>query len=146
MIKTKLNECSICGKTKVIWKAKTLAHGPMCVNCWSAYKASEGSHNQPSIPIVTKKKKSFYISPLSAKKARQLIEYRKIRDEYFREHPRCEFLGCYKTNITLHHMKGRVGGLLLDKRYFKSLCMKHHQWVELNPEQAKKMSLSLSRL
>lgn len=86
------------------------------------------------------------IKPVSSKRAAQMKLYRDRRDDYFKMFPVCEFPECNSTEITLHHMKGRIGDLLCDMRYFKSLCMKHHEWVENNPEQAKKMGLSVERL
>lgn len=145
-MKPKLKECSGCGNTTVIWKAKTKEHGQMCKGCWASFTAPESDdHNKVKAKAVQIQKRPP-ITPISDKKAKQLVEYRKVRDEYFKEHPTCEFLGCYKTNITLHHMAGRTGDLLTDKRYFKSLCLKHHQWVEENPEKAKKLGLSTTRL
>lgn len=86
------------------------------------------------------------ISPISNKRKEALKRYRRLRDKYFLEHPVCEFPDCSSTNITLHHKKGRVGAFLTDKRYFKSLCMKHHRWVEENVTEAIKMGLSIKRL
>lgn len=93
-----------------------------------------------------KYKKQKAISPVSDKKAKELAKYCKLRDKYLADHPICEFPGCGSREVTLHHMKGRIGSLLHDKRYFKALCWSHHQWVELNPDEAKRMGLSLSRL
>lgn len=86
------------------------------------------------------------ISPISNKRKEALKRYRRLRDKYFLEHPVCEFPDCTSTNITLHHQKGRIGAFLTDKRYFKSLCMKHHRWVEENVTEAIKMGLSIKRL
>lgn len=46
----------------------------------------------------------------------------------------------------VHHMKGRIGKLLLDKRYWLAVSRKGHQRIELNPEWAKEQGFSLSRL
>lgn len=129
-----------------MWKAKNKDHGQMCKYCWGSYKSPESDDHSKVVSKVKTQKKRSVIAPISEKKAKQLVEYRKARDEYFKDHPRCEFLGCYKTDITLHHMAGRTGDLLTDKRYFKSLCVKHHRWVEENPESAKKLGLSTTRL
>lgn len=86
------------------------------------------------------------ISPISNKKKEALRRYRRLRDKYFLDHPVCEYPECNSTNITLHHQRGRIGAFLTDKRYFKSLCGKHHRWVEENPTEAIKMGLSIKRL
>lgn len=144
---TKLKTCGICEKEfPRLWKAKTREHPAMCQSCWASFRTPESdNHDKVKAKAIQKKKRSP-IAPISAKKAKQIVEYRRVRDEYFKEHPTCEFPGCYKANITLHHMAGRLGDLLTDKRYFKSLCVKHHQWVEENPEKAKKLGLSTTRL
>lgn len=86
------------------------------------------------------------IAKVSKNRTEALSKYRRLRDKYFQEYPICEFEGCTSTRITLHHMRGRIGSFLTDKRYFKSLCQKHHKFVEEHPEEAKKMNLSQSRL
>lgn len=102
--------------------------------------------------VMTKKdaskpiKKSKPISPISSKRKEALKRYRRLRDKYFSDHPICEFPDCTSTKITLHHMCGRIGAFLTDKRHFKSLCIKHHRWAEENPVEAIKLGLSKKRL
>ncbi len=91
-------------------------------------------------------KKPKPISPISNSRKEALKRYRRLRDKYFLDHPVCEFPECNSKNITLHHMRGRIGAFLTDKRYFKSLCMKHHRFVEENPLEAIKLGLSQKRL
>ena len=84
------------------------------------------------------------INPISKKQTKRIDKYKKLRDQYFKEHPICEFPGCESTKITCHHKKGRVGNLMFEN--FCSLCLFHHQWCEENPEEAIKLGLSLKRL
>lgn len=86
------------------------------------------------------------IKKVSNKMLEHLKEYRKRRDEYFKENPICEFPYCGSRDITLHHSKGRNGSLLTDKAWFKSLCQKHHMFVEENPNEAQILGLSFKRL
>ncbi len=58
--------------------------------------------------------------------------YFPLRDQYFLEHPVCEFPGCNSTELTLHHRAGRIGDLLFDTRYFMSVCTLHHNYIENN--------------
>lgn len=97
-------------------------------------------------PKTENTKQRSRIAPVSAKRLDALKTYRRARDAYFKEHPVCEFPGCTSRNITLHHKRGRVGAFLTDKRWFCSLCQKHHTWVEEHPKEAQKMQLSLKRL
>jgi len=93
-------------------------------------------------PLDKKKKRKV----LSKKKKKSLAIYRDLRDEYFKNNPICEFDGCNSRELTLHHAKGRIGSNLTDIRYFKSLCLTHHQFVEENPLEAIKMGLSFKRI
>lgn len=90
--------------------------------------------------------KAFKIAPISLKKAKELKIYRIERDRYFKEHPICEFPGCASRKITLHHRRGRCGTLLTDRRYFCSLCLKHHNYVNEHNEEAQKLGFVESRL
>lgn len=90
--------------------------------------------------------KRSYIKPISDKKASELKEYRLVRDKFFKDNPICQFDGCNSKDIQLHHAKGRLGNLLSDVQYFRSLCDTHHRYVETHPLEAKQMGLSLDRL
>lgn len=46
----------------------------------------------------------------------------------------------------VHHMKGRVGKLFLDKRYWLPVSRAGHRKIEENPNWAKEMGYSLNRL
>lgn len=124
--------CSFCGDLVVLWKANPKA----CKDCWAKHK---GSYVAPSKP-------SKKIKSISNNRLKDLSEYRYVRDNYLGEHKVCENPNCSNPSEDLHHAKGRVGGLLTDVRYFKALCRRCHRWVEDNPEEAKALGLSLSRL
>lgn len=128
-IKPKMGVCPECGDGK----DKPLISG----KCQSHYWAGK----RKPLPKATKP-----IRPRSKKRERQESKYRAAREKYFEQHPVCEFPGCKSTDVTLHHMRGRIGSLLHDKRYFKSLCWHHHQYVEQNPHEAKQLGLSLNRI
>ena len=78
---------------------------------------------------------------------------------FLEDHPECQ--GCrliYKhtkgkrgwpfprPSQQIHHMKGRLGRLYLDEKFWKALCADCHDYVEKNRDDAKKMELSFSRL
>ena len=82
------------------------------------------------------------IKSRSTKKVADAARYTKAKAEYQREHPRCEMPGCTRSLlksdlIDLHHKAGRNGPLLYCKRYFASLCRKHHDMVHANPQEAR---------
>lgn len=99
---------------------------------------------QPRKPI--KKYQTKAIKKISDTQAKRLKRYRIARDEYFKDYPICQYPNCGSRNITLHHMKGKIGELLWDKRWFKSLCFYHHRIVEESPLEAKILNLSADRL
>lgn len=79
----------------------------------------------------------------SDKRKAQNNEYKKIRLAFLKDNPRCAVTGRDATEI--HHMKGRVGSLLTDTKYFLPVCRDAHQRIELNPEWAKENGYSLNR-
>jgi hypothetical protein len=87
----------------------------------------------------TDKKKAKKISPYSEKHLEKLKEYRIVRDQYMKMHPKCEcngrIPGCTGLSEDLHHAKGR-GQFLSDLRYFKALSRHCHVWVGENPLEA----------
>lgn len=165
--------CGICLKEfPTMWKAKTRDKPQMCRQCaqrdatpigdfkmntstypqvGDVYEEKEISYEPNGAPYhknfrVVSVNKSKPIAPISNKRKEALKRYRRLRDKYFLDHPVCEYPECSSTNITLHHSRGRIGSFLTDKRYFKSLCPKHHSWAEENPLEAQKLGLSFKRL
>lgn len=132
MIKPKLKECSECKSLVVLWKSNP----KLCKAC-----ALKMGDTPKRIKSPVKRIKS-----VSTKKLSELAEYRKVRDAYLKANKICEHPDCKSPSEDLHHAKGRVGALLTDVRYFKALCRKCHRWVEENPDQAKALGMSLSRL
>lgn len=130
--KTKKSACMQCAKQFM----KPLSYNP---------KIKEMNSNDNKAPNRSIKRNNTNIKPISDKQAKRLKEYRIVRDEYLNEHPSCERCG-NPNNLTIHHMKGKIGDLLCDKRYFKTLCMKCHNFIEIHVEIAKETGFSLNRL
>lgn len=148
-IPRKLKICKTCGDPSYIF-----AHGN-CRNCDGMLRANKHyaalqAEKKPFKPLSQindiKVAKAFKIAPISKNRAEALKKYRIERDKYFNEHPICEFPGCASLKITLHHRRGRCGTLLTDSRYFCSLCLKHHNYVNEHNEEAQKLGLVASRL
>ena len=139
-MKTKI--CSKCGNDCFYWSAKLKA----CKDCSQRIKAKEASISpvKPRKPLVQYQTKA--IKQVSDTQAKRLKRYRIARDEYFKDYPVCQFPNCGSRNITLHHMKGKIGELLWNKKWFKSLCMYHHRIVEESPLESKILNLSANRL
>lgn len=129
MIKRKTSKCIECGNTRQIYAKK------MCGHCYQ--------NQAKKTPL---KKPTKRIAKFSKKSLDSLKRYRKLRDIFLKENPICMYPGCKCREVTLHHARGRIGSFLTDKRYFKSLCWPHHQYIEQNPDLAQQLGLSYSRL
>ena len=92
--------------------------------------------------------KSLYkpIKKVSDKRKIQNAKYLVLRIEFLGrpENQKCPITG--KPTTDVHHMKGRIGDLLLDTRYWVALSREGHKYVEENPEWAKENGYSLNRL
>jgi len=139
----KLKECSECKVLGPLWKANP----KLCKSCWLKISSSKQLKSKNDTPTRKPIKSSAYrIKSVSDKKLIELKEYRVVRDGYLSANKICEHPECKNLSEDLHHAKGRVGSLLTDVRYFKALCRRCHRWVEDNPDEAKAIGLSLSRL
>ena len=122
--------CIECNQTRFVYSKK------MCQQCYWKSKLKKWKKKPLKAPIRKKSKKL----------TQQEREYRIVKTRFLSENPICMFPDCNSHEVTLHHAKGRIGTLLTDKRYFKSLCWPHHQHIEQNPALARKLGLSYSRL
>jgi len=100
--------------------------------------------SKPVYPLVQKKPRKP-IKRISDKRAAQNKEYLILRKAYLRANPFCAVYP--KQQATqIHHKKGRIGKLLTDIKYFLPVSDEGHQKIEMNPNWAKEMGYSLSRL
>ena len=137
-MKAKLKICGICQKETVMWKSRTRDHPAMCKEC-----ALKNAMPIGSFKMTTQFKP---IPKVSSRQIERLNLYKIAKGEHFKDYPNCQYPGCTARDRQLHHVCGRVGDLLFDKRYFKTLCDEHHKFVENNPTIAKEMGLSADRL
>lgn len=130
----KPKQCKRCNQEKQIW-----ARG-MCLDC-DRIETPE----KHGLKFKTKPKKM--IAGISKKHQNRLTKYIKIRETFMKEHPMCECgMGCGLPSTDVHHMKGKIGDLLFDTRFFKALNRICHTWVETHPKEAKELGLSENRL
>ena len=130
----KLKTCSSCVIECYLWKSTP----KLCKSCALKNATSVGSFK------ITSKSKT--IKQFSDKRLKQMAEYRKVRDKFLKENPKCQYPNCESLEVTCHHPEGRIGKKLTDSTKFKSLCWPHHKWCEENPVQAKELGLSSDRL
>lgn len=93
-----------------------------------------------------KRVRTHRINRRSDKRKMEDKEFVRVKAEALKAHPVCQFPGCEKKSVDVHHTEGRVGKNYLNKKKMKALCRGHHVFVELNPKMAKQMNLSNSRL
>lgn len=132
----KFKICDGCKKSRRIWKNS--GGLKFCKQCWSA------QHPQP---IPTGKQKR--IAPRSPKRAKEETEYSKKRKKFLLEKPMCEahLPGiCTQLSTDVHHKAGRLGRLLLEVKYWLSVCRSCHDWIELHPKEVREIGFSQSRL
>ena len=83
-------------------------------------------------------------------------EYKKIRFKYLSK-PENRFCRaripgiCLGTRVQgieldIHHMRGKIGDLLTNTKYFLPVCRACHEFIESNPEIAKDLGFSKDRL
>lgn len=84
------------------------------------------------------------IAPRSKKRIAQEKIYTQLRKAFLNKNNVCPITGEKTTDI--HHMKGRIGDLLIDTKYWLAVSREAHILIEQNPEWAKEQGYSLSRL
>lgn len=89
-------------------------------------------------------KKQYSIPRQSDKGKKRQSKFKPLRDKFMKENPICQYPSCKAESQHLHHAYGKIGEDLF--RGFRALCALHHFEVELNPEHAKEIGLSKSRL
>lgn len=87
------------------------------------------------------------IRQVSKKRSIENRKYSVLRKEFLTQKPQCEakLSGCQKKSTDVHHKAGR-GDNFLNVRTWLAVCRCCHIWIEENPEKAKELNLSKSRL
>jgi ribosomal protein S27AE len=135
MIKSKKKVCGECGEESFIWANR--GGRKLCKKC-----ATTGVDIKPTY-------KAKPIAPRSQKRAIQEREYSTKRKAFLDKHPMCQAhlpQICTTVSTDVHHMKGRIGNLLLDETHWLSVCRGCHYWIEMRPEAAKELGFSIKRL
>lgn len=81
------------------------------------------------------------IASRSARMEERLAIYWARAKAFLAVHPLCEFPDCRCKSRDVHHVRGRVGSLLLDERFWKAMCRQHHDWINRNPDAARELGL-----
>lgn len=128
MIQAKLKKCAGCSQLKHIWKSHK--KDKYCKECW----------------YTIEKPKS--ISPVSKKRQGEMDEYSKRRLAFLALHTSCQakLVSCTGKATDVHHKAGRVGDDYLNMNKWLAVCRSCHGWIENNPQEAKELGFSESRL
>ena len=88
------------------------------------------------------------VKKVSDKMKEDLKVYRKEARKFITTHNKCKMhmKGCEIEARCVHHSKGRLGDLLLDKRYWIPSCYSCNLQVEIKDAEAREKGLKLSRL
>lgn len=77
------------------------------------------------------------IKAVSTRRTREGAEYTRLRAEFLKAHPVCQFPGCNcREGLEIHH-KARRGRFYLRTDTWCVLCNRHHAYVEQNPAWSK---------
>lgn len=139
-MKAKKKLCDGCKEEQFIWKNDK--GNRYCKTCWSRLQTVTGKHTKPT----TSRKP---IAPRSKKRAAQEREYSKLRKDFLLSSPTCQAKlpnRCTHHATDVHHMKGRIGPLLTDTKFFLAVCRSCHDWIETHPEEAKELGFSISKI
>ena len=134
MIQAKLKKCAACAQDKHIWKSD--GKDKYCKECWYKRQPPKG------MPKPTKRP-----NPISAKMKTTIDEYSRLRMLYLTATPKCQakLIGCGGYATDIHHKAGRVENHLKISTWM-AVCRSCHRWIEENPNEAKELGYSESRL
>ena len=79
------------------------------------------------------------VAPRSERMAGRMAIYRRLKGEFMAVHRHCA--GCGGAATEVHHVRGRVGPLLLDTTYWLAMCAGCHRWVHENINEARERNL-----
>ena len=85
------------------------------------------------------------VEKVSEKRAGELKEYYKLRQEYLIAFPCCEVEDCHLKVVDIHHMAGKENGRLNDVAHFMAVCRKHHNHIHDDTVNAKSKGYSVTR-
>jgi len=74
--------------------------------------------------------------------------YSLVRKAFLLKNVKCQadLPGCSTAATEIHHKKGRIGNLLIDSKFFLGVCRNCHDIIENQPNLAKELGFSESRL
>lgn len=98
-----------------------------------------------TVPAFVARTKNGLRQPKTCKRPRQvavkrqamLVIYRKLVRKFLVTFRRCNVYPEQQA-VEVHHLRGRTGSLLLDKRYWLAVSRAGHLWIHAHPEMARR--------
>lgn len=115
-----------------------------CKECGETFAPQNSIQKVCSVSCAVKLNKNKTIKKVSKKRETENKIYAILRKKFLQDNPICPINKTQTTDI--HHMKGRIGSLLLDTRYWLAVSREAHIMIEQNPVWAKENNYSLNRL
>ena len=142
---SKLKTCAGCNQPKTIWKNNDGQR--YCKQCWYKLKDKlEVFQKNLHYPRITAQSRPKNVSD---KQAVLLRAYHGLRKLFFSkpEHQFCKarLLECTVNATDIHHTKGR-GPWLMAMETWLPVCRTCHTYIENNPEEARVLGFSKSRV
>ena len=79
------------------------------------------------------------VAPRSDRMAGRMAVSRRLKGEFMAVHRHCA--GCGGAATEVHHVRGRVGPLLLDTTHWLAMCAGCHRWAHENINEARERNL-----
>ena len=117
-----------------------------CRNCQKIFLQFSSLNPYCSSKCKQANGKNYKIKPVSEKRKAQNFVYSELRRLFLLkpENQICPITGEPTTDV--HHMRGRVGTLFLDTRYWLAVSREGHRKIEESPAWAYEMGYSLKRI
>lgn len=161
----KLKQCSVCLQFVPLWKSNPAT----CKNCmprtpikpkvgdiykipYTDFKGDPqvGDFRITSITPTNKTrtatKTAKPINKVSSKEKKRQVAYMALRKEFMKQYPECMFKDCHRPSTECHHIRGRVGELLLDTTEWMAVCTEHHHYIHQNDKECRELGYLKSRL
>lgn len=138
--------CDGCGDLNFIWKNE--GGNRYCKFCWNKRQAMTKGVAKWNVKKITNKPYKP-IPSRSHKRKKQESLYARLRREFLLSSPHCQANlpnKCTRQATDVHHKAGRIGNLLNDTKHWLAVCRACHDWIELNPIEAKELGFSINRL
>ncbi len=102
---------------------------------------------RPRMPYKRPLTRRRRIRSVSPKRAKQNALYRKLRRAFLAEHALCHAcmvrreLLSIKASTQIHHIRGKIGKLLTDVRFWCAVCDRCHRWITDHTTEARALGL-----